>query len=219
MPRRLKIIVAYDGAAFAGWQSQLHRKTVQDELERALEINPVSYNFLADLGQAYYYAGDYRKAEKACLSALDIYPEFMFAHGSLSTIYFQTGEYEKAIEELAISLTKLGTLPYQPGNAEKEIERIRRPLLQALQSGGMVGFWRHQLEGINKSDNQEGNRFIGLARAYTALGDKENALNSLERALERKAFLMPFVAVDPALEGLRSEPRFQEILRSMKLVG
>jgi tRNA pseudouridine38-40 synthase len=37
MPRRLKLIVAYDGAPFAGWQSQSHRNTVQDHLERALE--------------------------------------------------------------------------------------------------------------------------------------------------------------------------------------
>lgn len=35
MPQRLKFTVAYDGASFAGWQSQLHRKTIQDELERA----------------------------------------------------------------------------------------------------------------------------------------------------------------------------------------
>lgn len=35
MPQRLKFIVAYDGAAFAGWQSQAHRNTVQDVLERA----------------------------------------------------------------------------------------------------------------------------------------------------------------------------------------
>ena len=35
MSQRLKFTVAYNGAAFAGWQSQLHRKTVQDELERA----------------------------------------------------------------------------------------------------------------------------------------------------------------------------------------
>jgi tRNA pseudouridine38-40 synthase len=35
--RRLKLIVAYDGAPFAGWQSQSHRNTVQDYLERALE--------------------------------------------------------------------------------------------------------------------------------------------------------------------------------------
>lgn len=35
--RRLKLIVAYDGAPFAGWQSQSHRNTVQDYLERAFE--------------------------------------------------------------------------------------------------------------------------------------------------------------------------------------
>src|SRR6266576_2648085 len=37
MSRRLKMIIAYDGAPFAGWQSQSHRNTVQDRLERALE--------------------------------------------------------------------------------------------------------------------------------------------------------------------------------------
>jgi len=37
MVRRLKLIVAYDGASFAGWQSQSHRNTVQDHLERAFE--------------------------------------------------------------------------------------------------------------------------------------------------------------------------------------
>jgi len=37
MSRRLKLIVAYDGAPFAGWQSQSHRNTVQDQLERAFE--------------------------------------------------------------------------------------------------------------------------------------------------------------------------------------
>jgi tRNA pseudouridine38-40 synthase len=36
MSRRLKLIVAYDGMDFAGWQSQTHRNTIQDQLERAL---------------------------------------------------------------------------------------------------------------------------------------------------------------------------------------
>jgi tRNA pseudouridine38-40 synthase len=36
-PRRLKLIIAYDGGPFAGWQSQSHRNTVQDQLERAFE--------------------------------------------------------------------------------------------------------------------------------------------------------------------------------------
>ncbi len=37
MTRRLKIIIAYDGAPFAGWQSQSHRNTIQDHLESAFE--------------------------------------------------------------------------------------------------------------------------------------------------------------------------------------
>ena len=37
MSRRLKLIIAYDGTPFAGWQSQSHRNTVQDYLERAVE--------------------------------------------------------------------------------------------------------------------------------------------------------------------------------------
>jgi tRNA pseudouridine38-40 synthase len=37
MPRRLKLIIAYDGAQFAGWQSQAHRNTIQDNLEKAFE--------------------------------------------------------------------------------------------------------------------------------------------------------------------------------------
>src|SRR5881227_1826726 len=37
MSRRLKFIVAYDGAPFAGWQSQPHGNTIQDHLERAFE--------------------------------------------------------------------------------------------------------------------------------------------------------------------------------------
>src|SRR6266478_6470842 len=37
MARRLKLIVAYDGSPFAGWQSQSHGNTIQDHLERAFE--------------------------------------------------------------------------------------------------------------------------------------------------------------------------------------
>jgi tRNA pseudouridine38-40 synthase len=37
MPRRLKFTVAYDGAPFAGWQSQSHRNTIQDHLEHAFK--------------------------------------------------------------------------------------------------------------------------------------------------------------------------------------
>jgi tRNA pseudouridine38-40 synthase len=37
MPQRLKLIIAYDGTPFAGWQSQSHRNTIQDDVEHAFE--------------------------------------------------------------------------------------------------------------------------------------------------------------------------------------
>ncbi len=37
MSRRLKLMIAYDGTPFTGWQSQSHRNTIQDHLERAFE--------------------------------------------------------------------------------------------------------------------------------------------------------------------------------------
>ncbi len=37
MPLRYKVVVAYDGAPFAGWQSQLHRNTIQDRMEAAIK--------------------------------------------------------------------------------------------------------------------------------------------------------------------------------------
>jgi tRNA pseudouridine38-40 synthase len=37
MSQRVKLVIAYDGAPFAGWQSQAHRNTIQDHVERAFE--------------------------------------------------------------------------------------------------------------------------------------------------------------------------------------
>ncbi|MBA3784016.1 MAG: hypothetical protein H0X15_00510 [Acidobacteria bacterium] len=66
-----------------------------------------------------------------------------------------------------------------------------------------------------KADNA--NIFLGNAQKYTFLGDKEKALDNLEKAFESRAFLMVFVKADPLFDSLRSEPRYQEILRKMNL--
>ncbi len=61
------------------------------------------------------------------------------------------------------------------------------------------------------------NIFYRNAQIYTFLGDKEKALDNLEKAFESKAFLMVLVKAAPIFDSLRSEPRYQEILRKMNL--
>jgi len=52
-----------------------------------------------------------------------------------------------------------------------------------------------------------------MATVYAALGDKEQALKNLEHAIETGDKYLVWLKLDPRLDGLRSDPRFQKILR------
>jgi len=51
---------------------------------------------------------------------------------------------------------------------------------------------------------------------YAALGDKEQALQWLEKGYKEHSPTLYFLKIDPALDPLRSEPRFQDLTRRMK---
>jgi hypothetical protein len=54
-----------------------------------------------------------------------------------------------------------------------------------------------------------------VAMVYGGLGDKEQALTWLEKAYEERSWWMSWIQVDPSLDALRSEPRFQAIVKKM----
>jgi hypothetical protein len=55
------------------------------------------------------------------------------------------------------------------------------------------------------------------AWVHLAIGDGDSALAALERAYDRDANWLVALNVDPFFDGLRSEPRFEDLLRSMNL--
>jgi hypothetical protein len=55
----------------------------------------------------------------------------------------------------------------------------------------------------------------GLSKLYVTLADREQALQLLQTAFEARDPQMLFIKVDPELDPLRSEPRFQELIRRM----
>jgi hypothetical protein len=57
----------------------------------------------------------------------------------------------------------------------------------------------------------------GIATVYAALGDKDQAFAQLEQAYSQRSFFLDFLKVDPELDSLRSDPRFQKLLVRMKL--
>ena len=197
---------------------QGRNKEAKTELQRALEIDPNSYNFLADLGQVYYINREYDKAKEYCEKALAIKSDFPSAHGYLSRIYFQTGDYEKAIEEEYKREFSAHGVP-----DESEVEKSRAAYTaRDIDKYRQVGIRKYLQDSLAKSQAEvvsprDPSAPYGWAWYYAFLGEKEKALDNLEKAYENGAFMMAWVGSEPIFDGLHSEPRYQAILKKMGL--
>jgi tetratricopeptide (TPR) repeat protein len=197
---------------------QARNEEAKAEMRRALEIDPGSYNFLADLGQVFYFNHEYDQAKDRCRKALEIYPEFSYAHAYLSEIYLQTGEYEAAIDELIKSQNTLHQIANESSETEQErllaLTKLKEPYRQA----GIRRFMETRVHASEKSAHTgDASARYSQARIYAFLGDKPKALDNLERSLEDKAFMLAWVKADPIFDNLHSEPRYQSILKRMGL--
>jgi TolB-like protein/DNA-binding winged helix-turn-helix (wHTH) protein/Tfp pilus assembly protein PilF len=185
----------------------------KSEMRRALDIDPTSHNFLADLGQMHYFAREYDEAESYCRKALDIYSDFVFARVYLITIYLKKGEDDKAFEE-EINIARANHI--SSGDSEDVVARHITGLREEYRRSGYKWWLRLSNERL-LNRNADYFSFYGLAKNYALLGEKEHALDALEKSYENRDFMLPFVNVDPIYDGLRSEPRFQAVMRRMGL--
>jgi DNA-binding winged helix-turn-helix (wHTH) protein/TolB-like protein/Tfp pilus assembly protein PilF len=180
------------------------------ELEKALKINPNSHNFLADFGQLYYFSGDYEQAEAYCLKALELYPDFVFAHEYLHYIYIKTGRYEEAVTAIAKADEINGSLGAEghaiPGDVVSKHREIYR-------DRGFEGYMEYRYSSAPRESSQ----YYLYAMRYAVKGEKDTALDYLDRSVKAGMFLSAFARANPLFDSLRSEPRYQEILRRMRL--
>ena len=110
------------------------------EMQKAIDINPVSHNFLADLGQIYYFDRRFAEAEQYCKKALEIYPDLVFAHEYLFSIYLHTGENDRALEA-SIRADEINSSITNPSTKEQErIDSYVSLLRSTYKLDGMRGY-------------------------------------------------------------------------------
>jgi len=183
------------------------------EMKRALEINPLSHNFLTDMGQAHYFAREYDKAEEYCHKALENYPDFINAHILLQHIHLQKGEYEKYVEETIRTARSHLSFDNQTAEGKENLEKHFAREREDFRKGGIKGFIAKRVLRAPLSSST----LYGRAWAYALFGEKEKALDDLEEAYSNKQFMLTFIKAEPVFDSLRGEPRFNELLRKMNL--
>jgi tetratricopeptide (TPR) repeat protein len=76
------------------------------------------------------------------------------------------------------------------------------------------------LQKLNQLTEIARHRYVSaysVAMVYAELGDKDQALNWLEKGYQERATKMAFLKIDPFFDNLRSEPRFVELVRRVGL--
>jgi tetratricopeptide (TPR) repeat protein len=172
--------------------------------ERAVALDPLASIRHAALGWGYYFARQYDQALDQCRRALEIDASLPVAHHWLALVSEELGlwdQAEAAMETAAelsgrdgASLASLATTLARRGR-----EREARALVA-------------QLDALRRTTYVSAYDF---ATAHTALGETAPALQWLERAHGERTHRMAFLRVDPRLDPLRGEPRFQELLARM----
>jgi hypothetical protein len=132
-----------------------------------------------------------------------------FRKGYVSTFlylsYMRKGMYEEAIREDAKRLAE-GAGP------EKESELVLA-LTEAHRTSGESGIWRKQIDLAQKYQAKSADLPLFMAEAFSHLGDKEETLHWLNRAVDENHPATFVLRFDPDFDSVRSDPRFEQLLQ------
>ncbi|MGH8241852.1 MAG: protein kinase domain-containing protein [Steroidobacteraceae bacterium] len=172
------------------------------EIQRAREIDPLSLIVNSVEAHVLYMAGNYDRAIEASLRVIDLDPNFAEAYGYLGRAYEQAGAYRQAVAARQTRRRFLG-LPADDTHA----------LAAAASATNPGDYWRNRLEQQLEESRTEKLLPFEYAMLLAQTGDNSNAVKWLEKACNDHEFLMVYARVIPTLDPLRSDPRFQSILR------
>jgi TolB-like protein/DNA-binding winged helix-turn-helix (wHTH) protein/Flp pilus assembly protein TadD len=175
------------------------------EYKRARELDPLSLDINAQFGRVYRDARRYDEAVDQCRKTLELDPNFTMAHWCLGLAYVGKKLYADAIRELQ-KARAAGGCPCE---------------LAALGYTYAVAGDRDDAQGIlrqMKTLSQQSYPFSCLiAEVYAGLGDKDRAFEWLNRAYEERDGQLTSLELDPFFDSLRSDPRFQDLVRRIGL--
>jgi serine/threonine-protein kinase len=173
------------------------------EIKRAQELDPLRIAIKSGEAEILYHARRYDEAIQVNQNVIRMQPDYANAHIYSGFAYAAKGQYAEAIAAYQKDISISGETP--------------STLCFLGYAYAMSGKRDEALAILGKLMTKEHISPVELAILYVGLGDKEAALESLERAYQAHHPQMQYLKVQPHHDALRSEVRFQDLMRRVGL--
>ncbi len=172
------------------------------QMDRALELDPYNSFFQMALGQLLVFERRYDEAIAQFRKADRMQPDSLFTHAGFWHAFHQKGEHGEALAEAKEYFALLG---------DREVVDV---LDRGYGQRGYEGAMRRAAETLAARATRTYVSGYDVATLYSHAGEKERALDWLERAYQQRESRMVYVNVQPWVrDQLRDEPRFQALLK------
>ena len=165
--------------------------------KRALEMDPLAPNTNFEYAQLLFYERKYQESEAQSIKNVELDPNYWYTHLQLFYVYRMKRDYASAVSELA---------KVQDARGEPDAAQLIRESFAG-------GDWRGFLKRI--TDQRTGLKLYPyfVATFFAELGEKDQAFAMLNESIETKDQHASQMKVDPFMDPLRDDPRFQEVLK------
>jgi tetratricopeptide (TPR) repeat protein len=185
-----------------------HEEAIE-EIRLAENLDPRSAIIRAAAGMIYFYARRWDEALEACRRGTEIDPGMVPAHRVMRWIHQSAGDYEGAMAayQKEHSFSGGGNEPgWMVIRAQTEALRNRQEARAALKRALSIPNLTRGADFLNYE----------IAVAYALMGERDEALKWLARAEAIKAHRFNFAAVDPRLDSLRADARFENLVSRLR---
>ncbi len=175
------------------------------ELKTAQALDPISQVVGQTLAISLYDSRRYDEAFALAKQWLELYPDSVAFHAWIGEVYAQKGMEPLAAAEY-LKVEELG------GSSPSRIAALQN----ASRKSGLRGFWRTKI-ALDEEPTSPRFTAYDVAYDYAVVGDRDHSLRWLEKAYAERDWRLIEVAVEPRFDPLRSDPRFQDLLRRLNL--
>src|SRR5580704_1065464 len=175
-------------------------------MKKSLELDPLSLIINVAIGWAHYHARQYDEAVAQLLRTVELDPNYPMTYWLLGLVYRKTARYD-----LAISAGEKGV------NLSGGSPLMRAALAQSYAEAGRPKDARQILDDLTKLAQHKYVAPHFFAGIHIGLQEKDWAIEYLEKSYEEHCHWLIYLHIDPSMDSLRDNPRFQDLLRRVGL--